>query len=469
MSSSSSHPGFTPFTSMCFTVNYVMGTGFLTLPWAFQSSGIGLAILTLTFVGYVSNISKDYVLEAMARAEMLKEKKEGEESLMLPPADDAEKSEHTLPLVKQRKFEIIEMCTLFLGPTGGRAYVTTFSFYMYGCLWAYSSVFANAMAQTIPLNSSDDYAIYVIIFAVVTVPLTCMELREQVNIQIALSFCRFLMVVVIVSTVAAAFNATTPQFNEQTSANGTDWFNISGFYRILPIAVYANIYHHSLPGLSMPVEDKSKLGWIFKVVFMFMFVAYGLIGLSVAWYFGSDIESSANLNWHDYRAGTGENTSNDDDPDWSNRAAWVEAIVYFVVLFPALDVASAFPLNGITLGNCLMGSYYGSKIQEVETERKIVTMFRILAAVPPIFGSLFVRDLGVITDYTGITGFAIAFIFPALLHKESKRSCKKKGRETKTLYSGFFSEGDKFPNLMIAFGAFLVVFVFSSLVYDEAK
>lgn len=88
---------------MCFTVNYVMGTGFLTLPWAFQSSGIGLAILTLTFVGYVSNISKDYVLEAMARAEMLKEKKEGEESLMLPPADDAEKSEHTLPLVKQRK------------------------------------------------------------------------------------------------------------------------------------------------------------------------------------------------------------------------------------------------------------------------------------------------------------------------------------------------------------------------------
>ena len=74
------------------------------------------------------------------------------------------------------------------------------------------------------------------------------------------------------------------------------------------------------------------------------------------------------------------------------------------------------------------------------------------------------RDLGVITDYTGITGFAIAFIFPALLHKESKRSCKKKGRETKTLYSGFFSEGDKFPNLMIAFGAFLVVFVFSSLV-----
>ncbi|GMH85813.1 hypothetical protein TrVE_jg1730 [Triparma verrucosa] len=445
-----------------------MGTGFLTLPWAFNSAGIGLAILTLTFVGYISNISKDYVLEAMARAEVLKEKKEGE-GLLLPAANYDESAEKTegLPEVKARKFEIIELCTFFLGPRGGLSYVTTFSFYMFGCLWAYSSVFANAMAQTIPLNTFDDYAVYVLIFAVITVPLTCMELREQVNVQIALSFCRFLMVVIIVGTVAAAFDATSPQFDEQTEAKGAEWFDLSGFYRILPIAVYANIFHHSIPGLSMPVEDKSKLGWIFKVVFLFMFVAYGLIGLTVAWYFGSNIESSANLNWHDYRAGTGENVSNDDDPDWTDRAAWVEMIVYFVVLFPALDVASAFPLNGITLGNCLMGSYYGSKIREVETNRITVTKFRILAAVPPIFGSLFVRDLGVITDYTGITGFAIAFIFPALLHKESKRSCKKKGKGSKTIYSGTFSGGEKFPNMMIAFGAFLVVFVFSSLIYDE--
>ena len=99
------HPkGFSPFTSMCFTVNYVMGTGFLTLPWAFNSAGIGLAILTLTFVGYISNISKDYVLEAMARAEVLKEKEEGE-GLLLPAANYDESAEKTegLPEVKARK------------------------------------------------------------------------------------------------------------------------------------------------------------------------------------------------------------------------------------------------------------------------------------------------------------------------------------------------------------------------------
>eukprot|EP00518_Triparma_eleuthera_P022930 CAMPEP_0197555226 /NCGR_PEP_ID=MMETSP1320-20131121/12941_1 /TAXON_ID=91990 /ORGANISM="Bolidomonas sp., Strain RCC2347" /LENGTH=51 /DNA_ID=CAMNT_0043116215 /DNA_START=26 /DNA_END=177 /DNA_ORIENTATION=+ len=48
-----------------------MGTGFLTLPWAFNSAGIGLSLATLGCVCFVSNISKDYVLETMARADAL--------------------------------------------------------------------------------------------------------------------------------------------------------------------------------------------------------------------------------------------------------------------------------------------------------------------------------------------------------------------------------------------------------------
>ena len=56
---------------MCFTVNYIMGTGFLTLPWAFNSAGIGLSLATLGCVCFLSNISKDYVLETMARADAL--------------------------------------------------------------------------------------------------------------------------------------------------------------------------------------------------------------------------------------------------------------------------------------------------------------------------------------------------------------------------------------------------------------
>jgi len=47
---------------------------------------------------------------------------------------------------------------------------------------------------------------------------------------------------------------------------------------MLPIAVFANIYHHSIPGLSEPVKDKTKLKYIFGVVFVFGAVAYSSIG-----------------------------------------------------------------------------------------------------------------------------------------------------------------------------------------------
>ena len=76
----------------------------------------------------------------------------------------------------------------------------------------------------------------------------------------------------------------------------------------------------------------------------------------------------------------------------------------FVVLFPALDVASAFPLNGITLGNNLMSSWHGENTRIAEGDRRKVTAFRIIAAVPPIVGACFVRELSKITDYTGMLG-----------------------------------------------------------------
>lgn len=49
---------FSPFVAMCFTVNYIMGTGFLTLPWAFNSAGIGLSLVVLGGVCLISDISK---------------------------------------------------------------------------------------------------------------------------------------------------------------------------------------------------------------------------------------------------------------------------------------------------------------------------------------------------------------------------------------------------------------------------
>ena len=63
--------GFSPFVAFCFTVNTIMGTGFLTVPWAFVQGGLVLSTIVIIFVGIFSDMAKNYVLEAMARAEKM--------------------------------------------------------------------------------------------------------------------------------------------------------------------------------------------------------------------------------------------------------------------------------------------------------------------------------------------------------------------------------------------------------------
>lgn len=84
---------------------------------------------------------------------------------------------------------------------------------------------------------------------------------------------------------------------------------------------------------------------------------------------------------------------------------YAQVISKFVILFPALDVASAYPLNAFTLGNNLMSSFYGTDEVEIHERSRIkVSIFRLLAAIPPFLGAYIVSDLGHITSFTGLTG-----------------------------------------------------------------
>ena len=40
--------------------------------------------------------------------------------------------------VMDRKFEIVELCGMFLGDRGSSIYIFTLGLYMYGTLWAYT-------------------------------------------------------------------------------------------------------------------------------------------------------------------------------------------------------------------------------------------------------------------------------------------------------------------------------------------
>jgi len=447
--------GFSFFVAACFTVNYVVGTGFLALPWAFNEAGLVLSALVLVAFGIAADVSKNMMLEAIAVVDALERQDLSRRSLtprrslaraLKPDSPDAKDlfaaespdrvlwrdgvAEQTALLrrsedagrrsslarpsnlvVGDRRFEVTELCAALLGRRGKDFYAFTNGAYLYGALWAYGSVFANALAAHVKLSFISEqegvsYLIYLAAYAACVVPLSCMELHEQVVTQVSLAALRGVLVVAMVGTVINATVADDDEsFDGTDGVQGAPLFRPEHLFKMAPIAAYANIFHHSIPNLAHTMKDRTQLVPMFASVFVFCNVAYGVIGVLVANYFGDDTLASANINWVDYSAGS---------------AAWTDVVSYFVVIFPAMDVLSVFPLCAITLGNNLCAACHGDRAQEVlEGPRKL--SWRLAAALPPLVGACFVSDLGIITDFSGTLGFLIGFFFPALLYLAAMR------------------------------------------------
>ena len=436
--------GLSPFVCACFTLNYIIGTGFLALPWAFERAGILLSAFGMVAVCIVANTASNYILSSMAICDAIATKtlqtSVNEQTALLPLESQYPfeldtnlneqsstnglshenngtslsasgraliyKAKHSMDLEKtytmqdgkllvgDRKFDIPEMCKLFLGNTGMTAYAVALSLDVYGFLWAYTSVFASSMAKALPLFEDDaskyyyldSYPIYVVVFACIVVPMSLLELSEQASFQVLLSACRIVMMLCMVFTPLVATimgiqvdpKDGVPHFGYQLRPNrDCAWFDPSHIHQMLPIIVFCVLFHQAVPGLADEVTDKSKLSTIFGLTFILCGFCYSLIGVIDAFYFGEGILESANLNWKNYHGGTGmleySNSTNihGSDHKWVNVALWAKLISFFVVVFPALDVISVFPLNAFVLGNNLMDFTYRGGACSVQVSKKM--------------------------------------------------------------------------------------------------
>ena len=171
-------------------------------------------------------------------------------------------------------------------------YLSLISVYIYGSLACYCSVFAHSMSShfTVYVDETSNYEFFLAIFfvAVVTgrrlhrihhrcvhiwfhltpfqVPISCMELTEQVELQVALSICRVLLVICMLGSIMVSLHSSAEgadrsdgfQFFEFTdfpdAPYGAPLWNWDGAMILLPLATFANLFQHSLPSLSQPVE-----------------------------------------------------------------------------------------------------------------------------------------------------------------------------------------------------------------------
>lgn len=334
------------------------------------------------------------------------------------------------------------------------------SCWMVGTLWSFTAVFSSSMASNIPvvflsgknaetcdINEDEcfpQYISFLVIFAMLVIPLSLMDMEEQLFLQVALAVGRVVVMLTMVVTVFVGFGCDEVAFEDVGSERSVykTLVRWKGVPVLLPIAITTAIFHHTIPGIADSTEDKTRLSSVFRYAFFIVGFCYAGIGIILSMYFGSDVDSQANIHWSSYYGCTNEGES---------RPSIAKAIGDFVLIFPPLDVVSVFPLGAIALGNSLLSMRFPQSSlrsrsdtveepgQEVDIDSLVhIAQYkhwkrctRLIACGPPIIGAIFEHDLGTILQVNGTIGIAIAMTIPALLWQFSTSRIAYENQESK--------------------------------------
>jgi hypothetical protein len=411
--------GLSFFTATC-TVFSTIGAS-VYLPWAFAQGGTLLTSIILGAAVFQAYVTSGYLLEASARAQAL----------------EFVKADGTLPAgyiqkIRERKYELSLLTKIFLGKAGTLFFSLTTLASMYGYMWAYCTIFANSFADKFPLGDMEDggYMSYIALFMVVSVPLSCTSITDQQWIQVLFVTARFVMVLLMIGTVGAAYASDEPHFGDQAGpVNDVGLAMPSSIVQVTMTCIFASLFQFSVPTMAEETRSKTALSQVFGTAATLSYVSNLLLGILLALFFGQDQPDSANLNWVNYHGGTG-----DGDP-----AAWATAISGYIVLSTAVHMIPQYSLVVLPTAGILMGAVYGDRVHEVEKDWKIRTVFRLLASIPPAFGALFLSDFSVIAKYTGTFAILSYTVCPALLALSSRSYLNKKNLPFETYYSSHFS------------------------------
>ena len=240
-----------------------------------------------------------------------------------------------------------------------------------------------------------------------------------------------------------------------------------------------------------------------------------MIGVASVLAFGNTIQSQINLNFNGFDWLSGESSSG----AVTSLPGWAQALDLIVVIFPALDTLSVFPLIAITLADNLaaalpitglltaisnggasiesdspanqdrskmnaMQGQRGSNNAAVETgsgmrsgggggggeeeeaataavaNRANTAFWRLVAAIPPMAVAAVTGDLSTTLSFAGIGGIAVAFITPALLQRSSWITVERQGMSARTPFC--FEEKSIFHRYFEATG----IAVWSLLVFS---
>ncbi|KAL0215075.1 hypothetical protein P9112_007259 [Eukaryota sp. TZLM1-RC] len=317
----------------------------------------------------------------------------------------------------------------------------------------------NSNNSTWSSNCFHAYLVFLSIYAVLVIILTLVGLSGQGLIQSAFTVYRYLVLIICIITVTIAiFMKPFPVSISPHVQTVPDW-QFQNLGVLIPTLFFANIGHHSLPGLVAPLNNKKKIRKALRSVVILLTVTYILLCTTSVLYFGKDTGELLSLMWKSYPWGY-------DTTPW-----WGSVVRQLVVLFVPIVCLSAFPINAITLGNNIYESVCPPHKREymAESRMKKIRVFCLLAfSIPALAIAVFARKLSTILSFGGLTGFFIALAIPAMLHLSSRERCISLWNSKitgKNRFSSFFSK-PIFAYLIIYIAIVASVVTANSLIRD---
>ena len=128
----------------------------------------------------------------------------------------------------------------------------------------------------------------------------------------------------------------------------------------------------------------------------------------------------------------------------------LRVLSYYLILFPSLDVMSAYPLTVICIVNNVYMAITGRDTSAPSNWRYdwiLKLVLRFIVAVLPLALAFAAANLVFILQYAGLLGFGIGFLFPVILQLRSIYVCNKLFGEKAAPRGGVLVNVEKTPLL----------------------
>lgn len=425
------------FQAYFFTVNTVMGTGFLCIPWVFQNSGWLIGIFVLALFAAQSAWLAFMLLESMSRTQALAVLEDHEEHVpktTICEAANMFRRDSVIQLtvysriednaqldISDRRMDLTSMVRLLFGDTTSRVYIGGFCLVFSGVLISYCSVFASSFASTISIAGYETcsvytsfewecrwkYSVYLAVFVGLELILTLTSFEEQRWLQSAMACLRYISILIIIVT---CFNAVYTDLSISGKTLKDEYPNAITLNYIVPailISQFSFIYHPQLPCIAQSMQDRkgviNKIIWLCSATCFLVYCSIGLLLPAAV----NEVPSLCTIAYHEYSGGY----------PFDERPWWAAFISYIIVLFPAIDVVTTFPILAISLSHNIYTIKYGSSQQIPKNFDRCV---RVSVAVLPGTVAFFFYDLSHILSFTSYIALALIPMMIPLIFNASR-------------------------------------------------